>query len=169
MKTSLDKITVLDCIGFDVEGRGELATRFAKCSVHPDGHVTRDGNQHRFVLMPGDDIDDMIERITPHLNSMGYDGPSERDIARLKAHAMVEWTPEILATVSQRWAQWEAQNIEHCNQQGIKALTMEQGRMVDFIQRLDTSIEEWLWVEQGIYVEAPRYQPPAAMHKRMLQ
>lgn len=143
MRRTVDHRLVLDCIGFDTEGRGELAVRFAKATFDETGKMVDRGKPHRFVLMPGDDIDALIASITPHLAQLGYDPPTDADVRKLRAIATICWTPEAVAQHTQRWIEWERANEAHCWALGIPAMTMEQGRMLDFVERLGASLREW--------------------------
>lgn len=158
MHQIIDKRAVLDCIGLDLVGDGHLMVRFALASFTvsgehldeghrnapaPDGTLTKQKNVHRFVLHPGDDVDALIAGITPHLAVMGYDPPSAADVQFIKAVAMARWTPEAVARHTQRWIEWERVNEANCRALGIPAMTMEQGRTLDFVERLGVSLREW--------------------------
>lgn len=155
MKYVVNKRAVLDCVGFDLLEKGELAVRFALASFTESGDYLDDGsrpatpspvapvrNVHRFTLQPGDDIDAMVAAITPHLAQMGYDPPSAADVQKLKAIALACWTPEAVAEHTKRWVAWERENEIYCRQIGIEPMTMEQGRWFDFAQRLDQSARD---------------------------
>lgn len=163
MKHLIERRAVLDCIGLDLIGDGHLMVRFALASFTvsgehideghrngkaPDGTLTKQSNVHRFVLHPGDDVDALITGITPHLAVLGYDPPSETDVQFIKAIAMARWTPEVVAKTTERWIEWERVNEANCRAQGIPALTMEQGRLVDFIERLNGSIQDFATVRR---------------------
>lgn len=140
MRQVIENRAVLDCIGFDIEGRGEMECRFQLASFRSDGGYVDDGSRtgpiqkqkYRFVLKPGDDIDALIAAMTPHLATLGYDPPDAADILKLKAVALACWTPEAVAEQSHRWLEWERANEVHCRQLGIKPMAMEQGRSADF-------------------------------------
>lgn len=162
MKQTIENRAVIDCIGFDVEGRGHLAVRFQLASFRVDGTWVDDGSRplnpteanpqrkkHRVVvekhgravdreiiLRPGDDIDMLIAAITPHLESMGYSGPSEADVAKLKAIAAICWTPEAVERHNATWQAWLELNNQHCSEQGIPALTLEAARLCDYAERI---------------------------------
>lgn len=157
MKHLVERRAVLDCIGLDLIGDGHLMVRFALASFTvsgehideghrngkaPDGTLTKQSNVHRFVLYPGDDVDALIAGITPHLAAMGYDPPSETDVQFIKAIAMARWTPEIVVKTTERWIEWERINEANCRALGIPTLTMEQGRMVEFAERLGVSLRD---------------------------
>lgn len=143
MRQVLDQRLVLDCIGFDTEGRGELAVRFAKATFDETGKMVDRGKPHRFVLQPGDDVDAALAAIDQHISSMGFDGPCVADVIKLKAIARACWTPDTLAQSQAAWIEWERANEEDCRRRGVPALTMQQGVTVDFAQRLSAAVKEW--------------------------
>lgn len=153
MYTVIEKRAKLDCIGFDLRDLGELATRFAKTDFNPDGTVSSRGKPHRFVILPSYDlaaslqqIDDMVESITPHLASMGYSPPNARDVEILKGIGSVIWTPEVIER--RRKAFTDLGNPE---------VLIPQMQQIDFNVRLSQSIHQWMeherLSEQGVEVK----------------
>jgi hypothetical protein len=97
---SLSKVTILDTIGFDLARRdGAVQVRFAKCLVHDDGTVERQWSNdkllcHRVTIARSEDIDARMAMESQQIRAMGYDPPTPRMIARVKAHCALEWDGE---------------------------------------------------------------------------
>lgn len=149
-KRIVENRTVLDCIGFDLVGKGQLAVRFQLTSFCEDGSYIDDGSRngpiqrmkYRFVLHPGDDIDALIVSITPHLDGLGYGAPSEVDVTKLKAIAAVCWTLQAVEQHSKRWLDWLSQHEAQCRSLGVPAMTLHQAMTTDFVQRVGVSLDE---------------------------
>lgn len=139
MRKFIDQRLILDCVGMDLEGRGQLAVRFAKAIVHEDGRIERmrSGDKllvFRHTLEPGDDIDAMIDLITPTSRSIGFDPPSQEDVDKLKRIAAAIWTPDVLMKRSQIWADWAKDYPQIPVMEAIK---------IDSRQRLEASFVDW--------------------------
>lgn len=102
MKTTINKVCILDCIGFDLQQQSHpMQVRFAKCIVHEDGRVERQWSNnallcHRVTIKQGEDIDARMEMECEQMMKMGYDPPPPRMIERIKAHCAIEWDGEIV-------------------------------------------------------------------------
>lgn len=98
MRSFVDKVAILDCIGFSLDPGRQMQVRFAKCLVHEDGRIERqyDDNKlicHRVTLdrKDRDRIDEIMETERRAIELMGYDPPTYEMIERIKAHAAIEW------------------------------------------------------------------------------
>ena len=97
MRETVNKIAILDCIGFDLQRQSRpMQVRFAKCIVHDDGRIERQYSNdrllcHRVTIEKGEDIDARMEMEAQQLLMMGYDPPTQNMIDRIKAHCAIEW------------------------------------------------------------------------------
>lgn len=96
MRQFVDKVAILDCIGFSLDAGRQMQVRFIKALVLPDGTIERQRNGnlllcHRVTFERTDDIDARMEVERRQLEEMGYDPPTYEMIERIKAHAAIEW------------------------------------------------------------------------------
>ncbi len=105
MRSFIDKVTILDCIGFSLDAGRQMQVRFAKCLVHEDGQIERQWHDnkllcHRVTLERTDNIDARMEVERRAIETMGYDPPTYEMIDRIKAHASIEWAASPLPALS---------------------------------------------------------------------
>lgn len=87
-KTTLNQIEITD-IGF-------LQIRIALEIV--DGAIVHSRKWHRSSCPPGWDIDGWIAMVNRSLQEdLNYPGIGAEDVARIKGHAAIAWTPEVIA------------------------------------------------------------------------
>lgn len=96
MRSFIDKVAILDCVGFSLDAGREMQVRFAKCIVHENGQIERQWHDnklicHRVTLYRTDDIDARMEVERRAIEALGYDPPTYEMIDRIKAHAAIEW------------------------------------------------------------------------------
>lgn len=96
MRSFVDKVAILDCIGFSLDAGRQMQVRFAKCLVHENGQIERQWHDnkllcHRVTLERSDDIDARMEAARTALELLGYDPPTYEMIDRIKMHAAIEW------------------------------------------------------------------------------
>ena len=96
----ITKTSVLDVIGFDVAGTGEVAVRIAKCEWLDGVLIKRE--PHRFVLEAGDNVNAMLKEVNSHLVQMGYGEIDPESVATIRAEAKRRTTPERAAAVQAR-------------------------------------------------------------------
>lgn len=88
----IEKKTVLDQI--EITSSGAIQIRIGLLLVE-DGNVI-DTKWHRSAIEPGGDIDAQMSAVNAHLEQMGKLPVGAEDIARIKSHADVAWTPDVV-------------------------------------------------------------------------
>ena len=90
---ALEKRTILDQI--EITRNGTVQIRWAKEIVDGAQLVTSD--YHRTAVPPGRDIDAQIDAVSAHLGTMGWPVVQSDDIQRIKDHAAIAWTPQVIS------------------------------------------------------------------------
>lgn len=88
----IGKQTVLNQI--EITSSGVVQIRLGLLLVEDGKEI--DCKWHRSMIEPGGDIDAQMNAVNADLERMGRLPVGTEDIARIKAHAGVAWTPEVL-------------------------------------------------------------------------
>ncbi len=118
---------VVRAIGFDIEGRGELAIGLGKATVRPDGASLTQKNRDNIVLQPGDPLPLFFEACDMLAERIGYQPLCAEDRSLIEHVARKLWTNETVSRREDAWIAADAINGEHA----------QQARMIEFAQRLD--------------------------------
>lgn len=116
---------VVRALGFDIEGRGELAIGIGKATVRPDGATLT--QKSGFVLHPGDPLPLVFEALDMLAETIGYQPLCAEDRSLIEHVARKLWTNEAVSKRQDAWLEADAINGERAGQ----------ARMIEFAQRLD--------------------------------
>lgn len=109
-------------LGFDIEGRGELAIGLGKATVRPDGVTLT--QKSGILLRPGDPIDLILEFADMVADRLDYQRLADEDRELVRYAADKLWTPERL----ERRAAWSLSNAQN----GGKT------PQIEFVERVNT-------------------------------
>lgn len=116
---------VVRALGFDIEGRGQLAIGIGKATVRPDGaSLTQKAG---FTLEPGDPLPLVFEALDALAERIDYQPLCAEDKSLIEHAARKLWTDEAISRRQGAWIAADAVNGEHAGQ----------ARMIEFAQRLD--------------------------------
>lgn len=116
---------VVRALGFDIEGRGELAIGLGKATVRPDGATLT--QKSGFSLEPGDPLPLVFEALDMLAEATGYQPICAEDRSLIEHVARKLWTKEAVSKRQDAWLEADAINGERAGQ----------ARMIEFAQRLD--------------------------------
>lgn len=103
---ALTKQTILSQI--EITNSGIIQVRLAKQIV--DGAAVISSEWHRTGVSVGGDVDAQFAAVAADLGGLGWPPVNPADIQRVKDHAAVAWTPEVIAA---------AKAAELANQEGV--------------------------------------------------
>lgn len=83
------KKTIIDQI--EVTREGHIQVRMRKQII--DGEETFDLGFHRTIVECGGDVEKQMELVNQHLSGMGFAGIEANNVAEIRAHANVAFTP----------------------------------------------------------------------------
>lgn len=92
------KITILDQI--EITSEGHLNIRMRKQIV--DGGETFDLGYHRTSIECGGNCASQLQAVNEHLDKLGFGPISDDEIAQIKLHASIAFTPEKIAKYQNR-------------------------------------------------------------------
>lgn len=116
---------VVRALGFDIEGRGELAIGLGKVTIRPDGATLT--QKAALMLQPGDPLDLVFEAIDAVADRIGYQRLCDEDVSLVRHVARKLWTNEAISKRHDAWAPADTINGDNA----------EVARMIEFAQRLD--------------------------------
>lgn len=120
---------VVRALGFDIEGRGELAIGLGKVTVSSSRvNLTQKSS---VLLQPGDPVPLVFEALDLLAEQIGYEKICEEDRSLIEYVAHQLWTAEVVNHRKTAWALADALNGEQA----------EQAHMIEFVQRLNTMEE----------------------------
>lgn len=116
---------VVRALGFDIEGKGQLAIGLGKATVRPDGASLT--QKSGVLLHPGDSLPLLFEALDLLAERIGYEPMRAEDRSLIEHVARRLWTNEAVDLREAQWTAADAVNGEHAGQ----------ARMIEFAQRLD--------------------------------
>jgi hypothetical protein len=90
----IQKQTILDQI--EITRNGTIQFRIGLLLVE-DGQEITEPKWHRSAIEPGGDVDAQVAAVNANLKQMGQAELPADDLAKLKAHSEVAWTPDVVA------------------------------------------------------------------------
>ena len=89
----MDSVTVLDQI--EITSNGTIQVRVNKLVMN--GDLVMASRYHRTSFFPGQDIDSQVAVVNNSIVREGWPGMTTADVQKIKDHAVVAWTPEVLS------------------------------------------------------------------------